>query len=365
MKAMPENKKLTSFQMFTFLSGIIIGTGILSLPRVLAEIAGHDLWLSLLLAGGLVSGSGVVIVLICRRFPEANVFEISEILLGRIAGKTIILYYIVFSLAGAVVVTRVFADLARTYSFLQTPRALFAALLVLLAAYILRHDLIVLARYSELVFYLLFPTLAFYFLEFDQINFLNFLPIGAAGTGNIVRAVLPSLYSFFGFEFMVVFHPYLQQPKSDMKIMGAVIAVVLLSYLLSVFAIIGYFGEIRAISLNWPVLNYLKNIRLPFFDRVEQLFLFLWLHSIIITISGTLLVAVQGITHLLRLRHHKFTLPVVIPLLFAMTFLPANITETYKAVDVVSYASIGGMFIIPILLYLTAWVRGGKAVAQK
>jgi len=364
MKAIPENKTLTDFQMFTFLTGIIIGTGVLSLPRVLAEIAGHDLWLSLLLGGLLIGASGTVIVLLCRRFPRDNVFEISERLLGRFLGKLIILYYILFGVFAAAVVTRIFGDLTRTISFVRTPRVLFIALLVLTLAYILRHDLVVFGRYSELIFYLFLPTLSFYFLEIGNINWLNFLPVGAAGAGSIVRAVLPSLYSFFGFEFMLVFYPFLKQKKNDMKVMGAVIGFVLLVYLFSAVAIVGYFGEIRTLGLTWPLLDYLKNVRLPFFDRVEQLFLFLWVQTVLITIGGTLLVAVQGVTHLLRLRHHKFTLPVLIPLLFALTFIPPNVTQTYEAVDIVSYLSIGGMFVVPVLLYLAARVKGGKTGAK-
>lgn len=364
MKTIPENKSLTGFQMFTFLTGIIVGTGILALPRVLAERAGHDLWLSLLLSGLLFFGSGAVIVLLCRRFPRDNVFEISEKLLGRFPGKLVTLYYILYGVLGAAVVTRAFADVVRTISFFKTPRALFIAILLLIVAYILRHDLVVLARYSELIFYLLFPTLIFYYLELEQMNFLNFLPVGAAGAGNIIRAVLPSLYSFFGFEFMLVFYPYLQQPKNDMKIMGATIGFALFYYLFSAVAIIAYFGEVRAVNLTWPVLAYLKMVRLPFFDRIVQLFLFLLLQTIIITIAGTLLVAVQGIAHLLQLRHHKFTLPAVIPLLFAMTFLPANVTETYKAVDIINFLSVGGMFAFPFLLYLIARLKEGKGNAR-
>lgn len=358
MRTIPKHKTLTNFQMFSLLTGVMIGTGILSLPRDLGQTAGHDLWISLLVGGGLVLIGGTISVLLCRKFPDSNVFEMSETLLGRFFGAVIAIYYTLFGIAGSAVVTRIYSDIIASVGLIRTPQTVVILLILLVVTYLLRGDITVLGRYSEIVTIIIFPAIVIYFANIQNFNTENFLPVGVAGIENILKATAASFYSFFGFEFILVFYPFLKDKKYDMKIMWYVIHYVTAVYIISCVFIVGFFGIGRTTSIFWPIIGYLKTFRIPFFERIDQLYLIIWMQTIFITVAGTMMVSLYGFSHLFRLKHHKYALPVVALAVFIAALIPRNVVQTYKYADIVGYMAVGTMFIIPVFLYQVSLVKG-------
>ena len=82
-----EAKKygLSDFQLFSVLICAMLGSGIITLPRAVADIAGRDGWLSVLLAGAGTWVMAILIWLLCRSFPKP-LPEFSIAILGKPLG---------------------------------------------------------------------------------------------------------------------------------------------------------------------------------------------------------------------------------------------------------------------------------------
>jgi len=82
--------EITLMQYIILINGVQVGTGVLSLPRVLAEKAGTDGWIAILIGWIFSTISGVFIVKTAARYPEDTIYDILIRLFGKIVGKAFV-----------------------------------------------------------------------------------------------------------------------------------------------------------------------------------------------------------------------------------------------------------------------------------
>ncbi|QUH19685.1 GerAB/ArcD/ProY family transporter [Alkaliphilus sp. B6464] len=80
---MNKSEKLSGFEMVTILTLLMVGTGILSLPRFLLEASEVDTWLIILSGGIILAIVAFIYGYIIIRFPGKGYFEILSITLTR------------------------------------------------------------------------------------------------------------------------------------------------------------------------------------------------------------------------------------------------------------------------------------------
>ena len=125
---------ITRHQYIHILIGSMIGTGILTLPRITAKIIDQDAWLAVILGAALPIISIVLIHLVCRKYPDMDFVDLSQKLAGRFLGKLLILPIIIYNVMDSGVISRIFVEAIKLFLLNKTPRLMLVILILLVAA---------------------------------------------------------------------------------------------------------------------------------------------------------------------------------------------------------------------------------------
>ncbi|PEX05178.1 spore gernimation protein, partial [Priestia megaterium] len=83
-----SNDRITTPQATVVVINFILGTGILTLPRTVAEqVKTPDVWLSVILGGIIAMIAGVIMVKLSQHFPEKTFYQYSQEIVGKWMGK--------------------------------------------------------------------------------------------------------------------------------------------------------------------------------------------------------------------------------------------------------------------------------------
>ena len=103
-KSMSRNQAIVAITLFTFGSSVVMGIN---------SNAGQDIWIAILLASVLTVPLFLMYARILDNFPNKNLFEISEILFGKVFGKIVTVLLVWYSLYLAALVLRNYPSLRR------------------------------------------------------------------------------------------------------------------------------------------------------------------------------------------------------------------------------------------------------------
>jgi hypothetical protein len=169
---------------------------------------------------------------------------------------------------------------------------------------------------------------------------------------------------------LAVFASSLQSPKQYKKIglislvlSGAIISISLLLYVMA----LEYKGGIENLSGLFELSRAIYYNR--FFQRLESIFLFIWVLSSLITVSAAFFVAKETYAKTFKIKNKK---PLILPLsilTFTLCVMPKNITEVIEInILIVRQYSLFIVFSIPIFVYIIALItrkKGGEKNAKK
>lgn len=355
-----EAKKygLSDFQWFAVLIGSILGSGIITLPRTVAETAGRDGWLSVIAAG---AGAWVLawfIWLLCRKFPTKTLPEFSIVILGRPLGVLLSILYALFTFGIAGMTLRIFSELLKTWVLIWTPKPVFLLGILLPSVYIARMGAVTLGRLMELILQLTVVVFLIWLVPLGEFNILNLRPVGAEGILAIASAGQETIYSFLGFEIMLVFFPFVINRNKVLRITLLALTFVTVLYAGNIMLIFGVLGVEHTLLQKWPLINYLRVGTLPFIQRVDSLVLFIWTAQILAVVaiqyfSGTLTLAT-----LTRRHYHDIWAIACWPLIYLVAILPRHLSQVFMFTDIIGRWGLLSILAIVALLILVAKIRG-------
>src|SRR5690625_2578234 len=87
---------ITTFQLIFLLIHFQIGVGVITLPYDVYMKAKSDAWISILLTGVIIQLIILLYGALIKRFPSSNLYDIVQILFGRIFGKIFIILYRIY-----------------------------------------------------------------------------------------------------------------------------------------------------------------------------------------------------------------------------------------------------------------------------
>ena len=117
-------------------SSMILGVGIITLPRMLAgETNASDGWISLLLAGGIVCFFTYIIGKLVSRFPKAVFFAIYITDCFQPLAYVITFIFGIYALSTVAFQVRSVANISRMYLFNRTPTEVLVLIFLLVVVY--------------------------------------------------------------------------------------------------------------------------------------------------------------------------------------------------------------------------------------
>lgn len=369
---------ITSKQATTIVASTVIGAGVLTLPRTATEIAHQSAWISML-AGSLAAVFIMwIITKLGLRFPGKTIMEYGGTLLGtkrtarlnRWLALPIQLLLIAMWLVMAIIDFRLFGDVLISTVLPETPiEVIIGTLLVALISYVM-VELEVVVRFNELMFpVLLLPIIFISALSFQKVRVTNLLPVVFPDMLGFLQSSADLLFALQGFSIMTVLMAFTQREHNVKSNIGGV-AIPALIFTLLIVASLGMFGYTELQHLMMPTLELTKatNITFLILERLDALFIAVWVVAIFTTAGNLFYTACFSIAQILPVRKEDVTRRWVavgfVPVAFWSALIPENIFEVSEWTDYIGY--VGAVaYVLIILLYVLAVVRGkGKEAAR-
>ncbi|MFZ5643413.1 MAG: GerAB/ArcD/ProY family transporter [Bacillota bacterium] len=355
-----KNKKniITSKQLIFTIIGATIGVGILTLSSNVARESQQDSWISVILGASLPIAGLLAMNLIARRHPDSTFAEYCEKILGKWAGRALSLAFILYALVFASIVARIFVNVLKTYLFPTTPIWALSALILFVSAYLASRDARVLARVNELMFFEALVLFLFLFGALPQMDLTFFQPVGGSGLENILLGAYKTFFSYIGIEILLVIYPLVQNKKEVIKAGMTAVLIIVIIYLLVVFAVIGVFGPDATQKLRFGLMAIQKTYTAPVIERAEFFFIIFWVFVAFRPVANMYFACRYTTEKALGVAAPNTITVILFPLALIVSLIPQNFEQTLNYSTIVAYFGIGFLIVVPFFLLVVEKIRG-------
>ncbi|MGZ0041320.1 GerAB/ArcD/ProY family transporter [Paenibacillus ottowii] len=331
-----QKDEITALQAFVIVSKSMIGTGIVVLPRgICKEVGTPDGWISVVLSGLLAMFAGYVIVKLSQRFPNQTFFQYSQMVAGKLLGTGAAIILSLYYILGSGYSLRFMGEVIHMYLLDKTPIEVIMIVFLSLGTYLTVGGVNPIARLTELFLPLVILFLLVLILfSLNDIELDNIRPVLGEGVLPVLKGLKPSIFSFAGFEIMLIFIAFMKEPRKAMKIVISGIALVIPLYTLVVVIAIATLTVDEVKTLTWPTMSVAKNIELPggFFERFESLFSVLWVISMYTSFVLYQYAASLGLGQIFRKEHRIFSYA-CLPVIYLVAMFPADLNSVFDVGD--------------------------------
>ncbi|MCM3782531.1 spore germination protein [Neobacillus mesonae] len=356
--------KISAHQATIIVINNMLGTGILTMPRAMAEVMKTpDLWISTLLSSIIIFTAGLIIVKLCQRYPGKTIFQFTKEITGSWIAFGLVLIMITYYIIISAFELRIMAEVTIFYLLEGTPFWSVIIVFMWVSCYLIIGGINSISYLSMI----LLPITGFIFvvivaLSLRIFDIENLRPVLGSGITPVLKGIKPSLLSFTGFEVMLVAMAYMKTPKDGTSAVMKGIAVPLVIYTILNLLVIGSLTVEGTIVRSWPTLDVLRNFEFEgfLFERFETLLLIIWVMQIFATFSISYYTASLGLSQLFK----KKLVPILIgllPVIYLLTMLPKDIIQTLKVGDMLGNQSLLLFCLVPLLLLMVSGFRMRKS----
>jgi spore germination protein len=374
-KQAPESKVITPRQSGSLVASTLLGVGVLTMSRTLAETVKEAAWLVTLL-GGLVSLFFLLIIArLSFRFPLKSIASYSEEILGFKQGKNkqrrnwlgkilsfpIVLGFIMYWVLTVAITVRSFGEVVVSALLPTTPLEIIILTMLILGFILTCFEIEVVARVNELILpFIAVPLIIITLLALQEFKLEFFLPLWPdISLKDFCSGILLGTFSYIGYEVMTVFGGYTFVTKATLPITVIAFMAPVLIYTAVVILSIGVFGIYELNQLLWPTLELIKAIEVPgiILQRVESAFLAVWMAAVFTT-SANLLYAASFLVKKVMARGSTFVYSLLfLPFIYWVSLIPQNVFTLFIWTEKVGYLALIFSGALPLFLYIVACVR--------
>ena len=356
-----KDGEISALQSFIIIINIMIGTGIMGISRSVAEVSQQDAWISVFINGIFISFIMIIIVYTISKFPQYNFLQYTSYLLSKPIGYLITLAFTLYGLLVVALVIRFLTEMVITWLLPNTPSWIINFVIALTTLYMTKNGATILARFNEVIVFMLIPFGLLVFIALPQSSFINLRPIGGSGISNILKGIMPSFFAFAGYEELLVYYPYISDKQRPiMKQSAIAVFIVGLFYTLTVMAHIALYGPQEIRQVLYPSINYLMAVEFPIVERMEIFYATFWTFTVLATIGIQYLASCILLQNIFSTKKTSFFVYIVLPIVFTLSLIPQDTTEVISFSEKIGKLNIFFGLLLPIILFLMYFIRGGK-----
>jgi spore germination protein (amino acid permease) len=344
-----NNTSISKFQFYFFIIQSQLGIGLLSLPNVVQSTAKGDGWISTLLAGVVVQITLTLYWFLMKRYPDYGYSEITQQILGRYIGKFCnIIIFIFFILTGSFAL-KLFILCVNLWLLPLTPMWVLSLIIILSCLYLTISDLRIIARFFVLASFLIILLFILSLFTFNlPKEFHYILPIGSSGVKNILLGSNKSLISMLGFEGFLIIFPYILNKKKGAykTISFANLSVTMINTYFLLLCLVS-FSPLQLKQIRYPVLFLFEVLSFEMVDRLDFIFLSIWIVPMTTSVIAYLYFSVKSIS---KPKRFKMTVWINALLMYCIAVIPMNEKQLDLFSTYVTYLSYSVVFALPVVL---------------
>ncbi len=349
--------------MCCFLLHAQIGIAFLLIPHVLGEEAGHDGWISVILAGVFIQLLGFLYYYIVKNYPNKTFYDITVIVFGKTLGKLINLFLIIYYFLYLVIVAAKCASILNLWIYYRTPTWVIMGLFIFIGYFIVSSELKVIGRFLVISSVFIFTIVFFLSWAIKDLNYLYILPVGEAGIVNILKGTYNGTIAFAGFETFLFVHSFSAfSEKTKLSIFSIAIWIVSSLYLVATLICFMYFPN-AARNVENAVVYLLVPMQFTIVERVEVFFLAGWTVIMATSFICFLYVCSLGVSKWKKSKSHiRFVMPVSIGVFILSIISQLFVSQDFwrivtKTQDYCTYTII---LLIPLIVGCTIFFQNKR-----
>ncbi|REK76636.1 GerAB/ArcD/ProY family transporter [Paenibacillus paeoniae] len=364
--------RISGRQLFWLVFSIeIVLTMLYSVPAAVKE-ASQDAWISMIVAGIIGLGFVLLAVKLSMRYPQQTFVQYSQTILGKWAGRIIIVPYFIMWMYLNSMALRNSADFVYLTLFTKTPLYVIMITLMILVVYVVfTGGLVGIARCGELMGpIILVVIIGTCLLSLNHLDWHRLTPVFAdSGWTGIMRGTIPALAFYGDIIIFTMIYAFMSKPKQALSrtMWGMTLSAVFV--FIATLMVIMTFGPILPGRMWAPFFGMTRFISvLGFIQNVDILVVVIWLFSAFIKLSLFLFVTVYGTAQWLNIKNWRRLIWVLVPLILVLALLPQNATapvKEYVEQFWIPYVIPINVIGIPLLLMLISIIRSKIMPAKR
>jgi len=338
--------------------GATIGSGIISLPAVMAEAAKNSGWL-LIFPGGFINLLSILTIIVVQSYwPDQTFIEYGEKLYGKFLSRFFALIFVYYFLWLASLVLRVFTDFAADTLLEETPTYIMIILFLLVLFYFCNSGYETVKNINVIFMFIklaLLLVVTFFIINKWEVEYLK--PVINPEI-NLLKGIFGSVFSFSGFSIFLYFAKDFRNLKDGIK--ASVVGMGLVTFIYAAVCLVGLmiFGPVSLARMRYPSYEIIKMLNIGYVVyRLDSLLIGGWMTAIF-TVAG-----LNIFTALLVLRkafgqkdYRHLTAPILL-LVFFWAIAPQNIAEVKDDMGTLSWLAFFLEVIFPYILLLLTIIK--------
>jgi spore germination protein AB len=355
----PEKAKISPFLVFFLVHTMQLGIGVLGYQRIIAQTAGYDAWISVVIAGLSVH---IILWMIYKIAETANgdIVSAHTFVFGKKMGKLVSLPFVLYFLLICVTVLRTFIEVVQVWMFQDMSTFWYSLAFCSLAIYIIFGGFRTVTGVAffgvVLPAYLIFT----FFFTIPYADLRNLLPIFDHSIRDLVMASYQMSLTYLGYEILLFIYPFIKEPQKSKK--WAHLGVLFSTFLYTFLTIVtfAYFSEGQLQKNVWATLTIWKIVEMPFVERFEYIGIANWNIIILPNFCIALWCASRIVKRVTNMKQKYGVLILAMVVLITINFLKTRqqihtlIDYTGKIAFLINYGY------IPLLFFLILIVKKVK-----
>jgi spore germination protein len=368
---------VSPYQAFAFVHLSIIGVGVLTLPRDVAEKVGPDgIWVILL------SGLFSIVILffitrLTQRFPHKTFVQfVPEILgtekypwMGRLLIIPILLLFTVVFLFATAAAARIFGQAVVEEMLPNTPISFVLLSLIIITVIPASASPGTVARLNELLFPLSFiPLLVMIVVLIQRGEIINLLPLFQSDWLTLLSSIFVTTFAFSGYQIVIFLAGYYQKPQKSLLPHTIGLVSIMIWYLIAFVSALSVFGQDEIQNIKWPVIEMVRESRVSLFlfERLEPFLLSVWAITVFISMSNIFFTIVGTIAQFFGIddRQKRKIAWMLVPLIYGLALYPKDLIHLFEWTGYIGWVITVSSAVIPPILLIIAWIRKKKGEAS-
>ncbi len=353
-------EKLSTIQWFIALLGVFVEVQVITFSAPLAQAAGTDGWISIILAFFITGGGLYLWLRLALAYKDKFLTEWLQDLLGKPIALLLTLGLLLYWFLWIVGVNRTYANLIQELMLQTTPIPVLALIAIFTAAYAARHGLSPVIRLMELMVPI--SIVIFFGLllaVMPQVQLARLLPVLGNGIARPLRASLMLSGELQGLVAVVALVPFLKRHDQALKTAFLSFGLLMFFLVIPTFLItIGFMGVETTVAQRFPLLTVTSAVRVPVLERLEGVFAIGWIVIVFLTTAYVLYLLALVTAAALGAKDQRHIVTALVPLLLLGISLPGSEVAIDTLSQITAAAGFVVIVLLPIPLFGLARLRG-------
>lgn len=295
---MTDKLTITKIQLVFLLFQTQIGIRVLELSYDLHKKVGISGWISVILTGIAVQLILTVMYFLCIRFPKESLYEFMVHIVGKKIAILLAFAFVAHFTLNATSVLSGGIMRLQAWAYPLTPPWAIGLLFLIIMLYFCGQNLRVIAQFDGLVsiLFVLLVVLLIWGLEDSDIRYI--FPLFDSGWTKIFKGIKPAWFAFTGMEIFLLSYMLVDDKKGVYKFLTFENVLVTLFYTFVVLVCSLSLTPNQSLQVTTPVLFLLKSLGTMIIERIDLIFMSIWLISLASTIISYIYGASRGLQHI-------------------------------------------------------------------